>query len=156
MENKNRNWIAATMLASSVIVGIAVNEGYSPTAKPPVKGDVCTDGFGNTIGVKCGDKTDPVRALIQLDQNVETVKSTIARCVHVPVSQNELNAYLSLAYNIGPKAFCGSTLVYKLNLYDYAGACKQILKWDKFHGKTLEGLKLRREREYKTCMGNTP
>ncbi|WP_373276927.1 glycoside hydrolase family protein [Laribacter hongkongensis] len=32
----------------------------------------------------------------------------------------------SPAYNIGSGAFCGSTLVRKLNAGDYAGACSEI------------------------------
>ena len=37
---------------------------------------------------------------------------------------------------------------------DVAGACKEILRWDKFQGQPLAGLTHRRQREYKLCMGN--
>ena len=60
---------------------------------------------------------------------------------------------MSLTYNIGEGAFCKSTLAKKLNAYDYEGACKEILKWDKFKGKPLKGLTNRREREYAKCIG---
>jgi lysozyme len=61
---------------------------------------------------------------------------------------------VSLSYNIGTGAFCNSTLVKKLRTYDYEGACKEILRWDKFKGEPLKGLTHRRQREYKLCMGN--
>jgi lysozyme len=67
--------------------------------------------------------------------------------------QYEFDAYVSLTYNIGPTAFCNSTLVKKLLAYDYEAACKEILKWDHFKGKPLKGLTLRRQREYNLCIG---
>jgi len=48
-------------------------------------------------------------------------------------------------------AFCTSTLNKKLNQLDYAGACQELLKWNKAGGKVLEGLTKRRQEEYKQC-----
>ena len=48
-----------------------------------------------------------------------------------------------------------SKLVKKLNAGDYAGACLQVLRWDKFNGKPLAGLTKRRQVEYEQCMGAT-
>jgi lysozyme len=74
----------------------------------------------------------------------------------VPLHQHEYDAFLSLAYNIGAGAFCGSTLVRKLNTGDYTGACAEILRWDKFQGQPLRGLTLRRQAEHRQCLGNQP
>jgi lysozyme len=74
------------------------------------------------------------------------------RCIKVPISQGEFEAYVSLTYNIGSGAFCRSTLVKKLNTYDYQGACKEILKWSYFKGKQLPGLVKRRNEEYRLCV----
>ena len=67
--------------------------------------------------------------------------------------QYEFDAYVSLTYNIGSQAFCKSTLAKKLITYDYEGACKEILKWDKFKGNPLPGLTKRRTEEYHACIG---
>jgi lysozyme len=40
-------------------------------------------------------------------------------------------AFASLTYNIGVEAFCRSTLAAKANEFDIAGACREILKWDR-------------------------
>ena len=45
------------------------------------------------------------------------------------------------------------TLVRKLNAMDYAGACAQILRWDRQKGRVLRGLTNRRKAEYKMCVG---
>lgn len=152
----NRANVSALVLAASTLVGIAAHEGYRDTAYVPVKGDVPTIDFGRTKGVKMGDKSDPVRGLQYLLDEVESVYAAgVKRCVKVPLFQREYEAYVSLAYNIGVSAFCGSTLVRKLNSRDYDGACAEIKRWDRFQGKPLRGLTIRREAEYKQCMGLT-
>lgn len=148
----NRNQIGAMAVSAATLVAIAGYEGYSSVAYVPVEGDVPTIGWGATSGVKKGDTIQPTQALQRLYRDTETAKAGIGKCVKVPLSQNELDAYLSLAYNIGPSAFCKSTLVKKLNRGDYKGACSEIRRWSYFKGKRLPGLAKRREAEFKTCM----
>jgi lysozyme len=149
----NRLPVAALVLSGSVLVGLAVYEDYRGEAYIPVPGDVPTIGFGETSGVKMGDKTTPVRALIRLQESAEAHAQGVRRCAPIPMLQREFDAFVSLAYNIGVKAFCDSTLVRMLKAGDYAGACKQILRWDKFKGRALAGLTKRRQAEYRTCIG---
>ncbi|SUA58059.1 lysozyme [Oligella urethralis] len=148
-----RSTIATLAASASVLVGIASYEGYRDRAYTPVKGDVPTIGFGTTSGVKLGDRIEPVTALKRLHSDMQKFEGAIKQCVKVPLYQHEYDAYLSLSYNIGSNAFCGSTLVKKLNAGDYQGACEQILRWDKFQGRTLRGLTIRRRAEYKQCLG---
>lgn len=149
----NRLSIASLYLSASVLVGIALEEHFAPKAMIPVPGDVPTIGFGTTEGVKMGDTITPERALVRLLKDTDKFAAAVKRCAHVPMHQYEFDAYVSLTYNIGEGAFCKSTLAKKLNAYDYEGACKEILKWDKFKGKPLKGLTNRREREYAKCIG---
>lgn len=149
----NRQSIAALSLSAAALIGLAVNEGYTDKAVIPVPGDKPTIGFGTTENVKLGDTTTPIRALQRVLVDVQTYEGAVKQCVKVPLYQNEYDAYLQLAYNIGPSAFCGSTLVKKLNAGDYPSACKEILRWDRFQGQPLRGLTLRRQAEYKQCMG---
>jgi lysozyme len=148
----NRNQIGAMAVSAATLVAIAGYEGYSSVAYVPVAGDVPTIGWGTTTGVKKGDTIQPTQALQRLYRDAETAKAGISKCIKVPLSQGELDAYLSLAYNIGAGAFCSSTLVKKLNRGDYAGACNEIKRWCYFKGKRLPGLAKRREQEYQTCM----
>lgn len=129
-----------------------MNEGYSDKAIIPVPGDVPTIGFGTTENVRIGDTTTPPKALQRALADVSKYEGAIKKCVTVPLTQNEYDAYVDLAYNIGTSAFCGSTLVKKLNAGDYEGACNEILKWDKFKGKPLRGLTLRRQKERDLCL----
>ena len=152
--NKVRIAVSALALSASALVGIAVHEGYSPVAYRPVPGDVPTIGFGTTDGVKMGDRIDPVQALTRKLADVQRFEGALRQCVRVPLHQHEYDAFLSLAYNIGPGAFCGSTLVRLLNAGQYREACDQILRWTKFKGEDLPGLVKRRSQERDLCKGN--
>lgn len=144
---------AALALSAAGLIGLANYEGYEGKAYSPVKGDVPTIGFGETKGVKLGDTTTPVRALIRLGQSVTTYERAVKDCAPVPMHQHEYDAFVSLAYNIGGKAFCSSAVAKRLNAGDYAGACDAILMWSKFKGKPLAGLTKRRQAERQQCRG---
>jgi lysozyme len=158
--------IATASLAASaaVLVAIAVHEDYRGSAYLPTPNDRPTVGFGSTrradgSPVRPGDTTTPVRALIHLHHDINATEAALHRCIgDVPLDQHEWDAYVSLAYNIGPTAFCSSTLVKKLKASppDYAGACRQILRWDKQAGRVLPGLVKRREAEYRLCLTPVP
>lgn len=154
----NRQGVSALVLSASALIGIAVHESYRDTAYVPIAGDVPTIGFGSTTNedgtrVSLGQRTTPVAALKRLGKDVEKYEEAVKTCAPVPMYQYEFDAYVSLTYNIGQNAFCKSTLAKKLTQYDYEGACKEILRWDKFQGKPLKGLTIRRQEEYQTCIG---
>lgn len=158
---RKRSIIAGLALSASALVGLAVHEGYRGDAYMPTPNDRPTIGFGSTYNadgtpVKPGQSTDPVRALIRLNQHVDATQRRMRECIgDVPLHQHEWDAYVSLAYNIGTGAFCRSTLVKKLQQDppDYEGACEEILRWNKQAGEVLPGLVKRRQAEYETCTG---
>lgn len=147
---------AVTLVASAAVVGsVATYEGYRGTAYQDVAG-VWTIGFGQTGGVKRGEKTEPVRAVQRLAGHIEGTAADVRECLgDVPLHQYEFDAYVSFAYNVGVPAFCGSTLVRKLKATppDYAGACREILRWVHAGGERQPGLVKRRADEYRQCMG---
>ena len=157
MTPRARSAIAALTLSAAGLIGIAVSEGFEPVARPPVPGDVPTGGFGSTRAedgpMRAGERIDPVRGLILLQRDASEAERIVRRCAPVPMHQHEFDAAVSLAYNIGGKAFCGSTVARRFNAGDYEGACNAFLMWDKFRGRTLRGLTLRREREARQCLG---
>ena len=120
---------------------------------PATGGEPWTIGYGHTGKVKLGDKITPPKALQRSLADIGKYEGAIKACVKVPLYQREYDAYTSLSYNIGTGAFCGSTLVKKLNTGNYTGACESILAWDKFKGKPLAGLTKRRQAEYRMCVG---
>jgi len=157
-----RSALAALALSAAGLVGIALHEGYTDKAVFPVKGDVPTIGFGTTQGVQPGDTTTPPKALARALADVQRFEGALRQCVRVPLHQHEYDAYVSFAYNVGSGAFCGSTMIKKLNAQDYGGACRELLRWTFFQGKDCAapeharlcgGLAKRRQQEFAQCMG---
>ena len=146
--------VAALTVSASLLVGVVLHEGYRDTTYLDVVG-VPTIGVGRTEDVKPGQRTTVEREMVLLLKDLEHRKAAIAACVRVPLYQWELDAAVSLAYNIGIKAFCGSTMVKKWNAGDYEGGCAEIRRWVYAGGKKPDGLVTRREAEYRLCMGQT-
>lgn len=145
--------VGGLSLTAAGLISIATWEGFKEEAYIPVPGDVPTIGFGSTDGVKLGDTISVPDALNRLEKDVRVAEDAVRSCVTVPLTQGEMDAYTSLAYNIGKTKFCGSTLVKKLNSGDYRGACEEIKRWHFAGGKSLKGLVDRRAAEYARCMG---
>lgn len=149
--------IAASSIA---LLTIAMYEGYSDRAYYCPAG-VPTIGYGTTVyedgtPVRIGDAITHERASMLLRKDADRVSREIAACIgDVPLHQHEFDAYVSLAYNIGSDRFCRSTLLKRLknNPPDYAGACREILRWDRAAGIRLSGLTKRRQSEYQMCIG---
>lgn len=132
--------IASLVLSATGLVYIAQREGYSDHAyADPVHGTaVPTAGFGTTGGVKMGDTTTPVRALVRLRADAGDVEVVLRRCLAAPMLQREWDAFVALAYNTGAAAVCKnsdrsgpSTIARRLAAGDYAGACDAILLYDR-------------------------
>jgi lysozyme len=69
------------------------------------------------------------------EQDVRTAENAVERSVKVPLSQNQYDALVSLAYNIGGGSFATSTLVQELNSGNNSEAADQFLAWDKITNK---------------------
>jgi lysozyme len=145
--------VASLALSASAFVSLALHEGYRGDAYIPVPGDVPTIGFGTTEGVKLGDKITPPKALERALADVSKFEGAVKKCVKAPLYQHEYDAYIQFSYNVGSGAFCNSTLVKKLNVGDYPGACAELLRWTRAGGRELPGLVKRRQAEYNLCMG---
>ena len=111
-----------------------------------------TIGYGNTFWedgtpVKIGDQISKERAETLLKHVVDNFSVAVEVDIKIEVTQNQFDAMVSLAYNIGLGAFKNSTLLRQLNRGNFVGASQEFLRWDKSNGKPLPGLTRRRERE---------
>jgi len=66
---------------------------------------------------------------------------------NAPTSQNQFDAMVSFAYNVGIGNLSSSTLLKKHKAGDFAGAQAQFAAWNKAAGKVLPGLTKRRAAE---------
>lgn len=113
---------------------------------------VWTIGFGTTvypngIKVKKGDTCTEVQAKKYMAHDLKKFEAAVNKAVTVLLNQNQFDALVSLAYNIGASAFSQSTLVKKLNGNDIRGAADQFDVWVNAGGKRMQGLVNRRAKE---------
>lgn len=113
---------------------------------------VWTIGFGTTkypngIRVKKGDTCTLDQAKAYMQNDLKSFEQTVNNTVKVPLNQNQFDALVSLAYNIGSTAFKNSTLVKRLNEGNYNAAANQFNVWVNAGGKRMQGLVNRRAAE---------
>lgn len=113
---------------------------------------VLTIGFGTTIypngiKVKKGDTCTEAQAKAYMAHDLKKFELAVNSAVTADLNQNQFDALVSLAYNIGTNAFKNSTLVKKLNADDFNGAANQFDVWNKAGGKVMQGLVNRRAKE---------
>lgn len=142
-------------VVGSLAVGIVGGfEGLRTKAYIPIPGDVPTICFGETRGVKMGDVATVSQCKAMLGNALVEFEGNMRRCLAAPdsVPDKPYVAFLSLSYNIGSRAFCGSSVARRANLGDIRGACDAILAWNKAGGRVVAGLETRRNAERKLCL----
>lgn len=115
---------------------------------------VWTIGYGHTgPDVAEGKKITKEEALDLLRQDVSKYETCVRENVKVPLTQNQFDALVIFAFNVGCAAFENSTLLRLLNQKDYVGAAAEFAKWHKAKGRPLEGLLRRRLEEMRLFLG---
>ncbi len=82
-----------------------------------------------------------------LRQDLSWSENTVSGHVTVELTQSEYDALVCFCFNVGGKAFLGSTLLKKLNTGRYQDVPDQLMRWTKAGGKEIAGLVNRRRGE---------
>ena len=113
--------------------------------------DVPTVCFGETANVRMGQRFSVEECEDKLAARVIEYDDVVTACLGRTPEKGPRTAFVSLAYNIGPAAFCGSTLARKYRSGDLAGACAEISRWKYAQGIEWPGLVRRRAQERRIC-----
>ena len=123
-------------------------EGFSPTPYLCPAGKP-TIGYGHVIRASeqfpDAISTDEAESLLK--QDVSYTEQIITHSIVIDLTQNQFDALVSLAYNIGVGAFVNSTLLRLLNTGDTQAASAQFAHWIYSNGQKLDGLAARRAAE---------
>jgi lysozyme len=141
---------AAGALAIGLIGGF---EGLRLRSYPDIV-HVWTVCYGETRGVKPGMKFTKKECDAKLAIALAEFETGMRACLKQPdaIPDKPYVAFLSLSYNIGTSAFCGSTVARRANAGDIRGACNAIPAWNKAGGRVSKGLVNRRAAERKLCL----
>lgn len=150
-----RRRTVGTIAGSAVAMSTAVAfiggwEGLRTEAYRDVIG-VWTICYGETKGVKAGDRYTAAECDQKLAQEIRAYEAALDKCLTADVPVGMKIALVSWTYNVGPGAACRSTLVRKANAGDLAGACNELPRWNRAGGRVWQGLINRRGAERAMC-----
>jgi lysozyme len=117
---------------------------------------VLTIGYGHTgADVAPGLVIDAARAEALLKSDLMRFEDAVRRHAGA-AGQNQFDAMVSLAFNIGVTAFARSTLARRHKAGDHAGAAEEFRKWVHAGGRRLLGLVRRRAAERRLYLTADP
>jgi lysozyme len=112
------------------------------------QGGVWTIGYGHTgPGIHAGLAITQAEADTFLMSDVAGAVAGVNRMVTGKIGQNQFDALVDFAFNLGCVSLSQSTLLRFLNAGDFASAASQFLLWDHIRGVVIPGLLRRRQAE---------
>lgn len=123
---------------------------------PASGGDPWTIGWGSTgPGIRKGTVWTQEQADTRFAEHVAEFGEKVAKLVEggAATSQQEFDAMVSLAYNVGVGNLASSTLLKLHKAGNKAGAADQFGRWNKAAGRVMAGLTRRRAAEAKLYRG---
>lgn len=109
--------------------------------------NVWTIGYGHTKTAKAGQVISELQAKSLLIRDLAEYEQAVNELVTVPLTQNQFDALVSFAFNVGTGAFSRSTLLRVLNRGEYEKVASQFGRWVNGGGRKLPGLVNRRREE---------
>lgn len=157
IETPKRPYAALTALigAGAVAVLVPTVKQWEGTRHVPYRDvaqiwTVCT---GDTANVVPGRRYSQAECEARLERQLIAHAKPVLQCVpRLSRHPNKLAASVSLAYNIGPTAFCRSTVARRFNRGDWKGGCDAFLMWNRAGGRVIPGLTNRRKAERQICL----
>lgn len=108
--------------------------------------------YGETRGIQMGMTATREQCDRMLAGGLLDFANQIERCLPVNVPDQVMVSVVSLAYNIGPGAFCASSVAWHLQAGNTRAACDALLKFNRAGGVTWRGLTNRRKAEREICL----
>lgn len=115
-------------------------------------GGIWTIGYGwtqpvNGKPVGAGMVIDQATAERLLKCGVVQYEQGVSKLVKVPINQNQFDALVDFAYNLGLRALSTSTLLKLVNAKEFTAAAEEFPRWNQQQRKVLPGLVRRRAAE---------
>lgn len=110
--------------------------------------------FGETRGVKMGDRKTVAECKAMLGERLVEFEAGMRKCLRNPdaLPDGPYIAALSLSYNIGTGAFCRSSVRRYFDAGQIRQGCDAFRNFTKAGGMRLQGLVNRREAERAICL----
>jgi lysozyme len=113
-------------------------------------------GYGHTAGVRPGMTITKEEAASFLLSDVHTAADCVNEVVNVKLTQQQFDALVDFAFNVGITNFRHSTLLREINAGKFPQAIAQFKLWDHCGGIVNDGLLRRRKAEAAEFRENLP
>jgi lysozyme len=144
-------WLLKNEIAGAVMSAVNVASQYGRAFLKSLEGFSAipyADAAGMSIGyghyLQPGETVPSTITVMEAEEifgrDVGRVEVAVRSAVIVPLTQNQFDALVSFAYNVGTNAFKNSTLLKRLNAGDYAGAANEFGRW--IYTTTPDGRKI--------------
>lgn len=130
-------------------------EGFRADAYKDVVG-VWTIGYGFTSNVQPGDRITKEAARRRLERELNKYEIAVLHACTNPPNQNEFDALVSFAFNVGAEGMAKSSVIRAHNRGDHQAAARAFSLWNKAGGKVWPGLTRRRAAEAALYLTPTP
>lgn len=141
-----------TDLTDSTLQTIIGFESFS--AKPYPDAGGYSIGYGHYMGTApTMQSVTRAEAYDIFRDDAQTARDAVTATISQPMTQNEFDAMVSLAYNIGAAGFRGSTVARLFNAGNKQGAADAFRMWNKSQGAVNPVLVDRRESERALFLG---
>jgi len=107
-------------------------------------GGVWTIGYGHTAGAKEGLVWTQEQAEAALTTDLQNAAMGLFGVIKAKLSDRQMAALISLAFNVGAPSLKGSMLITAVNDGRWADVVRQFIAWDHDNGKEVKGLLRRR------------
>ena len=106
-----------------------------------------TIGYGFIRGVSLGDTMTQYEAKQRLGRELQEYERGVMQACKITPNQNEFDAFVCFAFNVGVKGMTGSTAMKAHNRGDKQSASRAFGLWNKAGGEVFAGLTRRRAAE---------
>ena len=105
-----------------------------------------TVGFGHMVrpSERFDSPVTEAEAEAILARDLDDAEADITRLVKVPLTQGQLDALVSFAFNLGADKIHGSTVLRIVNERNHLYVPAELMRWIHVGGRPLKGLALRR------------
>lgn len=107
---------------------------------------------GDTQNVRPGQVATHAECDQRLWSRVREFERDVGECLTRDVPQSVEVSLVELAYNVGSRPVCTSTMMRLANAGQYRAACDQLLRWVNAGGRRVQGLVNRREASREQCL----
>ncbi len=159
--NPANKWLVG-YVSSALIAGASLWEGTKYYAYKDLAGvpTVCQGHTGN--GITFGRKYSSAECNTFLRTDLIKHSNGVLECINKPLKENEFNAFVLFAYNVGISGACNSRAFTQFNAGNVEAACKALAYsaqgtpvWSYVNGtEFVQGLHNRRLYEMNMCLGD--